>query len=230
MEIVECSKCRRDLVKDERYRYPGKLYGEKSGYYCEEHIQFFYASKIRNIASRAVIGFGERAIEVRKFLGCDSKTFKAYIEDQFQEGMNWGNRSFYGWHLDHIKPLSEFDLKYEEEQIKACHYTNLRPLWQYDNFKRITRAVKKKKPDYLVIKGDPIPLGRVATMLKNSKDLGLSHTVLNQAIDAGVKMERENLIKYLSEMDEVWNDPAKTKEDCIKDIETLKRSLISIWY
>ena len=68
-----------------------------------------------------------------KYLGCDPATLKNHLETQFQPGMNWENRGTYGWHIDHIRPLASFDLTKEEEQLKAFHYTNLQPLWWYDN-------------------------------------------------------------------------------------------------
>ncbi len=62
-------------------------------------------------------------------LGCTIPEFKAYIEAQFQPGMTWENWSHGGWHLDHIEPLVSFDLSDREQLLKACHYTNVRPLW-----------------------------------------------------------------------------------------------------
>lgn len=71
-----------------------------------------------------------------KLIGCDREVFLSYIENQFVEGMNWSNYGLKGWHIDHIIPLSFFDLTMEEEVKKACHYTNLQPLWWYDNLKK----------------------------------------------------------------------------------------------
>ena len=67
-------------------------------------------------------------------LGCTTKTFRAYIESKFQEGMSWSNYGGKrGWVLDHIKPLCRFDLSKEEEINKASHYSNVQPLWFYQN-------------------------------------------------------------------------------------------------
>lgn len=67
------------------------------------------------------------------YLGCSIDEFKIYIESQFQPGMTWDNWSRDGWHLDHINPISSFNLLNEEEIQIACHYTNLQPLWGKEN-------------------------------------------------------------------------------------------------
>lgn len=75
------------------------------------------------------------------FLGCTIEELKDHIESQFQEGMTWNNWSRGGWSLDHIIPLSAFDLTDKEQVKKACHYSNLQPLWEADN---IRKGGKKK--------------------------------------------------------------------------------------
>ncbi len=66
-------------------------------------------------------------------LGCTITEFKSHIESKWQKGMTWDNWTKDGWHIDHIKPLSEFVLSNPEELKKACHYSNLQPLWAKDN-------------------------------------------------------------------------------------------------
>ena len=58
------------------------------------------------------------------------------LESQFKEGMTRDNHGFRGWHIDHIKPVSSFDLSDPEEQKKCFHYTNLQPLWWWENLSK----------------------------------------------------------------------------------------------
>lgn len=63
--------------------------------------------------------------------------FKQHLENQFTQGMHWGN---YGnkietdWSIDHFIPIS---LATNLEEVKKLnHYTNLRPMWYLDNIKK----------------------------------------------------------------------------------------------
>ena len=70
-------------------------------------------------------------------LGCSISELRSHIEGKFQPGMTWEN---YGaWHIDHIVPLSTFDLTDPEQFAKACHYTNLQPLWAEENSRKHDR-------------------------------------------------------------------------------------------
>ena len=76
----------------------------------------------------------KKNISSRKLLGCSINEFKSYIEKKFKRDMNWEN---YGsWHIDHIKPVSKFDLTNEDEQKRCFHYTNLQPLWAKENLQK----------------------------------------------------------------------------------------------
>ncbi|APU88886.1 conserved hypothetical protein [Virus Rctr197k] len=73
---------------------------------------------------------GRGASAVRD-LGCTIGELMVHLESKFQPGMTWDN---YGeWHIDHVRPLASFDLTDSEQCKRACHFTNLQPLWGPDN-------------------------------------------------------------------------------------------------
>ena len=69
-------------------------------------------------------------------LGCTIAQLKVHLESKFKPGMTWDNWSRNGWHIDHKKPLSSFDLSDPKQLKSACHYTNLQPLWAEDNMRK----------------------------------------------------------------------------------------------
>lgn len=75
------------------------------------------------------------------FIGCSTDMLRSHIESMFKDGMNWNN---YGeWHIDHIIPL---DCANDMDEVYTlCHYSNLQPLWWYDNLKK-----SSKMPDDLI--------------------------------------------------------------------------------
>lgn len=91
-----------------------------------------------NLSSRLSDLISKRCINstTLELIGCDRDFFLDYLENQFKDGMNWGNYGLKGWHVDHILPLSSFDLTIESEVKKACHYTNLQPLWWKENMEK----------------------------------------------------------------------------------------------
>lgn len=76
-----------------------------------------------------------------KMIGCSGQELKKYLESKFLLGMSWENYGKFGWHVDHIKPLSKFNLSNAEEIEKANHYTNLQPLWWRDNLQKLNKYV-----------------------------------------------------------------------------------------
>ena len=68
-----------------------------------------------------------------KLLGYTADELRARLETQFLSGMNWDNYGLYGdkWHVDHIKPVSAFNLP--DQLIECFALENLQPLWAIDN-------------------------------------------------------------------------------------------------
>lgn len=91
------------------------------------------ANNIRNSIKRYLKSNKIKKSEsIEKILGISKYQFRIHIESQFLDGMNWENRE--KWHIDHIIPIS-FG-KNKEEIIMLNHYTNLRPIWKFDNLSK----------------------------------------------------------------------------------------------
>lgn len=118
----------------ERINKRQKKYG-KMKYYSNP--EFRLASKVRsrvkNYVRKNKISKKEKT---HKYLGCTYRFFKDYIESKFTDGMNWERLLRGEIHVDHIRPISSFNLLDENEIKKAFHYTNCQPLWARDNLKK----------------------------------------------------------------------------------------------
>jgi hypothetical protein len=88
------------------------------------------------------IKYNKKDESIINLLGCTIEELKNYLEAQFKPGMNWQNHGIKGWHIDHIKPCSSFDLSKPEEQRKCFHYTNLQPLWAEENLRKSDTIIK----------------------------------------------------------------------------------------
>ena len=73
-----------------------------------------------------------------ELLGCDAKTWINHLESQFEPDMtwdNWGEK----WQIDHIIPISLFDLSKKNHQQEAFYYKNTQPLYTIENQKKGNR-------------------------------------------------------------------------------------------
>lgn len=77
-----------------------------------------------------------------RHLGCTVEELRQHIESKFLPGMTWDNWGVGAgkWHIDHISPLSAINPQDDEAIRRACHYTNLQPLWGVDNIRKGAKA------------------------------------------------------------------------------------------
>ena len=80
-----------------------------------------------------------KSAHTMELVGCLVEICMLWIESQFLPGMTWENQHL--WHIDHMKPLDSFDALDPEEQRKACHYTNLQPLWGPENMRKSNKEI-----------------------------------------------------------------------------------------
>ena len=77
-------------------------------------------------------------------LDCTGEYFVEWIDAWFDSGMTWENT-----HIDHLKPLSKFDLSDDEQLEQAFHYTNCRPLLARDNRSKSNRWTAQDEENWL---------------------------------------------------------------------------------
>lgn len=127
-------KWRRLYQKSETYRAFKRRYVMER---IESDPQFALMHKLRARVRVFLRRSGSaKSGSVSELIGCDAPALRAHIESQFLPDMTWDNWSVSGWHVDHIRPLSSFDLTDPMQLAAACHYTNLRPMWAVDNIKK----------------------------------------------------------------------------------------------
>ena len=81
-------------------------------------------------------------ISSKELFGADQEFVWKHLESQFREGMTRENNTSKGWHIDHIRPMSSFDLSDPAQLKECCHYTNLQPLWWWENLKKSDKLIR----------------------------------------------------------------------------------------
>ncbi len=165
-EKVNELACKRYKLNPEKYRLKKKEYRKRNPDKNEKGRQFtriwqknnrerrnkYIKSKLKKDSNYKVSCYlrnrlnialknNQKAGSAVKDLGCSIPEFKIYLEKLFQRGMSWNNYGFYGWHIDHKIPLSKFNLTEKEQLLKACHFTNLQPLWAKDNWEKNNKLI-----------------------------------------------------------------------------------------
>ena len=124
-----------------------KIYAKKYNENRKEEKRHYENNKLKtdinyklakNLRTRLYLALKEnwKSGSAVKDLGCPISEFITYLESKFKPGMTWANWNYNGWHINHIKPLSKFNLQNREEFLEACNYKNLQPLWAEENIKK----------------------------------------------------------------------------------------------
>lgn len=117
----------KDHIRQYRRQYKTKRLREDVGFWLTHTIRTRLNIAIRN---------NFKSGSAVRLLGCSIQAFREHLESQFLPGMTWQNRGVGGWHIDHIVPLSAFDLSDPQQLAVACHYKNMQPLWASENMRK----------------------------------------------------------------------------------------------
>ena len=75
-----------------------------------------------------------------------------HIESKFACGMTWDNYGRNGWHIDHILPLSRFNITCAEDPDfkRAWALSNLQPMWEAENIRKSNKIEKPFQPSLAI--------------------------------------------------------------------------------
>ena len=112
-----------DYKREYQSRYQKEKKDKRNKYLVEKRKNddlFRITTNIRNLIINSFIQNGyKKNSKTEEILGCSFQEFKIYLENKFENWMNWENRGYYngemnsGWDIDHIVPISS--AKNEEE-------------------------------------------------------------------------------------------------------------------
>ena len=103
-----------------------------------------YKSNAVACSMRSMLGYHLRKNGMSKMnkktfeiLGYTTGELKSHLSKLFTKGMSFDN---YGdWHVDHITPVSWFDLTNKDEFNKCWSLSNLKPMWAQENISKGNR-------------------------------------------------------------------------------------------
>lgn len=145
-------KRRRRKENPEKYREKDRIYNKNKSNEIKQRERGKrklrwnndYNYRLKNIISHQIRCnlFQNKTFKTFELLNYSIQDLKNHLESLFQEGMNWNNYGYTGWHIDHIKPVASFNLINKDgsqnlEEIKKCWaLENLQPLWAKDNMSK----------------------------------------------------------------------------------------------
>lgn len=147
-----CRDCSNEINREKYRRNNG---AKKLKIKRHTDIAFNIERKLRSRLRLAIkLDGGEKRHGTEEMLGCSFEEFREHLKSKFTEGMTMEKVLSAEIVLDHKIPCSLFDLENEEEQLKCFHYSNIQPLWKYDNdikydkymgveWRKVPKAIRK---------------------------------------------------------------------------------------
>lgn len=81
-------------------------------------------------------------------IGCDSELLKKWLEFNLSDDMTLEDHGKI-WHIDHVLPISQFDLSKDRELTICFHWSNLAPLHRIKNMAKGNRIDKQQIKQHL---------------------------------------------------------------------------------
>lgn len=118
----------REKNRTKRNAYRMRIHKERAA----NDVGYRFSCRIRTAVFHSLRGDSKYGY-TEQLLGCTIVELRKYLESQFEPWMNWDNwgRGPGTWNVDHVIPVSAFDMSKSSEQLLCWNFTNLRPLsWE----------------------------------------------------------------------------------------------------
>jgi len=137
----KCSSCS-SIKPDDRFRHNRLVCKD-----CErdEPVEKFK----RTVRSRIYHALDRKSKHTIDYLGCSSKEYTDWILN-YDEKYNMKNRGV-EWHIDHVIPLSKFNLEDEEEQLIAFNWRNTMPLSATENLSKNCKVIPSQIEKHVLV-------------------------------------------------------------------------------
>ena len=95
---------------------------------------------IRNVRSRILSSIKNKSKHTIEYLGCNCNDYLRWIlkNDNFYTMDNYGKE----WHIDHVVPISKFNILNENEQLVAFNWRNTMPLSVKENLSKNNKILQ----------------------------------------------------------------------------------------
>lgn len=116
-----CKDCYPEFLREQKNEWCKNETKKNINYRLKKSL----ASRLRNVMNK-----DENT--TLEYIGCNINFLKEWLQYNFVENMNWDN---YGteWVIDHVIPVSDFDLTNAEQKFLCWNWTNLSPLHPSQN-------------------------------------------------------------------------------------------------
>jgi hypothetical protein len=104
---------------------------------------------IRKVRARIFYSLKSKNKHTIEYLGCNCRFYLNWIlnNNNLYTIQNHGNE----WHIDHVIPLSKFDLNDEEQELIAFNWRNTMPLSCKENLSKNNKILKSQIESHIII-------------------------------------------------------------------------------
>jgi hypothetical protein len=104
---------------------------------------------VSNCRNRLISAIGKNKKQsTTEYLGEDLDLIKKWFELCFTNDMTWENHGSC-WHIDHVIPVSRFNLQTENDVIKCFNWKNLSPLTKKENLTKSNNIIQHQVEQHI---------------------------------------------------------------------------------